>query len=129
MIKLRKLTVSGFRGARYPLSLDLSPRLRSVAIYGENAAGKSTIADALEWFISNRVSHLWREDCKEDALRNVFVGADEASEVSVEFSNALTNGKRLDSQLHVSVAHHDRDVSDLVMRLREENIILRHAQI
>jgi DNA repair exonuclease SbcCD ATPase subunit len=129
MIRLRKLTISGFRGARFALPLDFGARLRSVAVYGENAAGKSTIADALEWFIYNRVDHLWREDCKEDALRNVFAGANDESQVSVEFSNSWTNTKSLDSELRLSDANHDDTFGALILDLRNENIFLRHAQI
>ena len=37
----------------------------------ETTSGKSSITDAIEWVIWDRVAHLWREDCKESALRNV----------------------------------------------------------
>jgi ABC-type antimicrobial peptide transport system ATPase subunit len=68
MIKLRRLDLVGFRGARFPLSLDFTLQHRSLSVFGENASGKSTLTDGLEWFITGRVDHLWREDCKEDAL-------------------------------------------------------------
>jgi len=62
MTKLRKLSVSGFRGARFALPLDFTNKSRSLAIFGENAAGKSTITDALEWFLTDRVGLAPRPD-------------------------------------------------------------------
>jgi hypothetical protein len=47
MIRLRKLHISGFRGAGFDLPLDFTKDYRSVSIFGENAAGKSTFTDAL----------------------------------------------------------------------------------
>ena len=59
MIKIRKLTISGFRGSSIiPFELDLTKHHRSVAIFGENGTGKSTVTDAIEWFYANRVDHL-----------------------------------------------------------------------
>jgi hypothetical protein len=73
MMKLRKLELAGFRGALGPLVLDLSSACRSVAIFGENAAGKSTITDGVEWYYSDRINHLWREYCMESSLRNALL--------------------------------------------------------
>ena len=80
MTKIRRLRVAGFRGARFDLPVDLTKEHRSIAFYGENASGKSTLTDALEWFINNRVQHLWREGCKQDALRHVLCDDDEPSQ-------------------------------------------------
>ena len=82
MIRVRRTHISGFRGARYPVTFDLTSSCKSIAIFGENAAGKSTITDAIEWFFRDRVEHLWREDCMEEALRNVHLAAtDDAGSV------------------------------------------------
>jgi predicted ATP-dependent endonuclease of OLD family len=101
-MKLRRVNIVGFRGARFPLEIDFTSNQRSIAVFGENAAGKSTITDAIEWFITNRVQHLWREDCKEDALRNVLIDTQDVSEVMIEFSDHTTNAKHVDSTLFVS---------------------------
>ena len=129
MIKLRKLTISGFRGARFSLPFDFTQDNRSIAVYGENASGKSTITDAIEWFVRGRVDHLWKEDCKESALRNVLIEAGEDSKVTVEFSNGTKSTKSLSSDLSVS---HDNAILGFhtqLAGLARENIILRHAQL
>jgi recombinational DNA repair ATPase RecF len=94
MVRLRKIEITGFRGATESFVVDLSSNCRSIAIFGENAAGKSSIADAIEWFYTDRVEHLWRENCKEAALRNTRVDAKTSSSVSLEFSTGTLNCRK-----------------------------------
>jgi recombinational DNA repair ATPase RecF len=130
MTKLRCLTATGFRGARFKLPLDFTKKHRSLAIYGENAAGKSTVTDALEWFIRDRIEHLWKEDCKLDALRHVKCSDDEASVVEVIFDGSNRNGsKSLSAALKVSTTYGQQDVATLLEDLKTDRIILRHADI
>ncbi|MEE4013433.1 AAA family ATPase [Roseibium sp. FZY0029] len=130
MTKLRKLSVSGFRGARFALPLDFTNKSRSLAIFGENAAGKSTITDALEWFLTDRVGHLWREDCKQEALRHVLIAEGDDSTVAVEFiGDSLTGVKRLSSALRTSTDLANDNTRAVVEGLQDDRIILRHADI
>lgn len=130
MIKLRKLSVSGFRGARFALPLDFTNNSKSLAIFGENAAGKSTITDALEWFLTDRVGHLWREDCKQEALRHVLIAEGDDSMVAVEFiGDSLTGEKRLSSDLKTSTDLANDNTRVVVEGLQDDRIILRHADI
>lgn len=130
MTKLRKLSVSGFRGARFALPLDFTNKSRSLAIFGENAAGKSTITDALEWFLTDRVGHLWREDCKQEALRHVLIAEGDDSTVAVEFiGDNLAGEKRLSSALKTSTDLANDHTRSVVEGLRDDRIILRHADI
>ncbi|KUJ77752.1 AAA family ATPase [Ruegeria profundi] len=130
MTKLRSLKATGFRGARFELPLEFTKKHRSLAIYGENAAGKSTITDALEWFIRDRIEHLWKEDCKLDALRHVKCEDGDASVVEVVFDGADQNGsKSLSAALKTSTAYGDPDVATLLEDLKGDRIILRHADI
>jgi recombinational DNA repair ATPase RecF len=130
MTKLRKLSVSGFRGARYALSLDFTNKSKSLAIFGENAAGKSTITDALEWFLTDRVGHLWREDCKQEALRHVLIGEGDDSTVAVQFTgDGLTGEKRLSSALKTTIDLGSGNTRSVVEGLQDDRIILRHSDI
>jgi recombinational DNA repair ATPase RecF len=129
MIKIRKLTVAGFRGARFTLPLDFTDEHRSLSVFGENASGKSTITDAIEWSIKDRVDHLWREDCREASLRNVLLNPNDPSEVIIEFSDSSTNTKRLTSDLSITDKSQSAAFHDLVEELRKEHLFLRHAQI
>ena len=129
MIKIRRLLVAGFRGARAALPLDFTSEHRSLAVFGENAAGKSTITDAIEWFINGRVRHLWREDCKEASLRNVLLGPADPSEVTIEFNDSSTGTKKLNPDLSVNDRSQSAAFHDLIEMLRNEHCFLRHAQV
>lgn len=130
MTKLRHLKISAFRGARFPLELDFGKKTKSLAIFGENASGKSTITDAIEWFVEDRVAHLWREDCKEEALRHVLASDDDACEVAVQFDSADRNGtKSLSAKLKTTESFANGDMKGLVENLKSDAIILRHADI
>jgi hypothetical protein len=55
---LKKLTITGFRGALKPFSMTFDPSSKLTVVYGENASGKSTICDALELLSRGRVGSL-----------------------------------------------------------------------
>lgn len=130
MTKLRHLKATGFRGARFAFPVDFTKDHRSIAVFGENASGKSTITDALEWFITDRIDHLWREDCKAEALRHVLCGDEEPSVVEVSFEGKDRAGtKTLTPKLKSNTAYNSPEVGPLIERLQGDRIILRHAQI
>ncbi len=130
MTKLRHLNAAAFRGARFDLPLDFTKDHRSVAIYGENAAGKSTITDALEWFVNDKVEHLWRDDCKQEALRHAQCGDGDITQVKIAFQGQELSGtKSLSADLKTSVAYSNDACEQLVKNINEDNFYLRHAQI
>ncbi len=130
MTKLRHLKAKAFRGARFELTLDFTKAHRSIAIFGENAAGKSTITDALEWFIYDRVEHLWREDCKQEALRHVLAEDHDASTVEVRFDGKDREGRKsLSAELKTTSSYSNDTVREFASELKDDGIILRHADI
>jgi DNA repair exonuclease SbcCD ATPase subunit len=52
-LRLKRLTLRNFKGVR---SFELSPKGGDMAIYGENATGKTTIADAILWLLFGKDS-------------------------------------------------------------------------
>jgi recombinational DNA repair ATPase RecF len=132
MIRLRKLEIAGFRGAIQPLSVDLSSACRSIAIFGENAAGKSSLTDAIEWFYTDSVAHLWKENCKEDALRNTRIDHKVPSTVALEFSSAALNSKKsLSPQLTSSLSNKTKEFTDYLSGAQRgyERLTLRNIDI
>ena len=128
MVRIRKITISGFRAARYPLALDLTGSCRSVAIFGENASGKSTITDGIEWFFYDKVEHLWREDCKEDALRNIHLDDKDDALVSLDLSNKQLSGeKRLSKKLAELESNKTQAFKEYKKRAASERLVLRTA--
>lgn len=131
MVRLRKITVSGFRGARYPLVIDFTNSGKSIAIFGENATGKSTITDAVEWFFKGRVDHLWREDCKEDALRNVNIGEKDDTSVTIEFTDKNLSGdkvlKRKGNDYITEETNTTSEFKTYIAKAIDERLVLRTA--
>lgn len=130
MVKLRKITLSGFRGARYPFSVDLGKSCRSIAIFGENGAGKSTITDAVEWWFKNRIEHLWREDCKEKSLRNFLIKDTDQALVRLDFSDeAFSCEKRIASDLGISETNTDVKFKAFKLKAADERVVLRTSDL
>ncbi|MEZ4489428.1 MAG: hypothetical protein R3F51_17720 [Cyanobacteriota/Melainabacteria group bacterium] len=131
MNKLRTIRVKAFRGALADLTLDFTKNNQSVAIFGENATGKSTVTDAVEWFFTSQVGHLWAEDCRVDALRNVLVQDDsEDSEVEMKFSDSKMDSVKV---LPVTGKHKQNNstkaFSAFIDQAAKERILLRHADV
>src|SRR3990172_13134103 len=59
-MRVESIKLSWFRGAGE--SVCLSPRSKSIVIYGANGAGKSSFADAFEYMVSKgKIDHLAHE--------------------------------------------------------------------
>ncbi len=130
MKKLRKIGIEGFRGARFPLELDFDKGYRSMAIYGDNGGGKSTVTDAIEWFYTNRVSHLWKEDCKEECLRNTHSPGDKDALISLELNDRnLTSKKSLTPQYRSQHSNTNEDFKSYLEQSNKERLFLRYGDI
>ncbi len=86
-MKLRKLTVKGFRGFNEEQSIPLDSNV--VLIYGLNGSGKSSFTEALEWLFFGEISRQRLSRCKseyqyEEYLRNLFYSSSDNPYVIVE---------------------------------------------
>jgi recombinational DNA repair ATPase RecF len=81
-----------FRGVREELALEF-PQGTSVVLLGENATGKSTVADALEWYFTGEIG-LLRHEGRAGSLRHVGARSSDATSVTVQTTGAL--GGRLE---------------------------------
>ena len=67
--KIKNISITGLRGIKDSISLPLNEK--SILLYGDNGTGKSSISDAIEWFYTDRVSHLSGSEIDlKEALRN-----------------------------------------------------------
>lgn len=94
MLKIKKITLSGFRGILRPQDLllqekeDAAPR--SLVLYGLNSSGKTSFVDGVEWFLSeeNKVEWLSREDAQQRAYPHLGIDPEkEESFVELEFND------------------------------------------
>jgi hypothetical protein len=84
--RITRLSMQAFRGV--PATLEIRLDGRSMALYGENGTGKSTIADALEWYFTNRIELLSHEG-REHAIRHLGAAPDSTTTVTVETTGEL----------------------------------------
>lgn len=83
-MRLKELTVSGFRGFRSPQTIPLDADV--VVIHGPNGSGKSSIVEALEWMLLGDISRRNRArnpgEFTGDYLRNVHCGQNQPTSVT-----------------------------------------------
>ncbi len=130
MVRIRKLIISGFRGARYPVTIDFTGSCKSIAVFGENATGKSSFTDGIEWFFKDKIEHLWREECKEEALRNVQIREGEDAIVQIEFSDKdLSCEKHLNSLLTTTESNKSVNFREYKAEAAIERLVLRTSYL
>jgi energy-coupling factor transporter ATP-binding protein EcfA2 len=111
--KLQRLVMRAFRGIPSEMTVDFGDG-ESTVVYGDNGTGKSTIADALEWYFTGEIELLSHEG-RQHAVR--YVGGDAGDTTSVE---VLTSGT-----LGGTVVLPDERTPDLFQTLRRETFLLR----
>ena len=132
--KINNITIKGIRGAKDNLELPLNGK--SILLYGDNGTGKSSISDSIEWFYTNRVSHLSSNseiDLK-DALRNSALDSDDVSEVNISFvketdldcSKTLFNKR---DKLTTEFSNTSDVFQQYIDESKEENLLLRYQHL
>lgn len=132
MAKIKTITISGLRGIKDPLPLDLNKK--SILVYGDNGTGKSSVTDALEWFYFDRIEHLSNEEIGRrqgrDALRNIFIPDDEDSYIEIQYSNnKLNTVKSIGSNLSPVISNSSSDFQNFLVASQSENLILRYRDL
>ena len=111
--RLQRLVMQAFRGVPTEMTVDFG-KGESTVIYGENGTGKSTIADALEWYFRGEIELLSHEG-RQHAVR--YVGGDDDGATSVEVITSGTLGGK--------VVFPDERTPDTFEALRRETFLLR----
>lgn len=87
-MKIRNLTIQGFRGFNEEKSIDIHENL--TLIYAPNSYGKTTISEALEWLLYGVTSKVETADSKEEykgSYRNCHLPGSMSPFVKVKFVN------------------------------------------
>ncbi len=111
--RIQRLVMHAFRGVPGEMTVDFG-KGESVAVYGDNGTGKSTIADALEWYFTGEIELLSHEG-RQHAVR--YVGGDEAAVTSVEVVTSGTLGGK--------VVFPDERQAEAFQATRRETFLLR----
>ena len=111
--KVQRLVMHAFRGIPGEMTVDFG-KGESVVVYGDNGTGKSTIADALEWYFTGGIELLSHEG-RQHAVR--YVGGEPNGATSVE---VVTNGT-----LGGKVVFPDERNAETFQAIRRETFLLR----
>lgn len=132
-IKINKIEIDGIRGIQSKLELPLNGK--SIVLYGDNGTGKSSISDSLEWFYTNKVSHLSSNEIDlKDALRNINKKEDDSSNVSLSYvkSPSLDGERKLTSKngkLNVELSNTTDSFKEYLLKSESENLLLRYQYL
>ncbi len=111
--KIQRLVMHAFRGVPGEMTVDFG-KGESLAVYGDNGTGKSTIADALEWYFTGEIEFL-RHEGRQHAVRHV--GGDDTGVTAVD---VITNGT-----LGGRVVFPDERKPESFQDIRQETFLLR----
>jgi energy-coupling factor transporter ATP-binding protein EcfA2 len=89
--KVQRLVMHAFRGVPNEMTVDFG-KGESIVVYGDNGTGKSTIADALEWYFTGGIELLSHEG-RHHAMR--YVGGETDGVTSVEVVTTGTLGGKV----------------------------------
>ncbi len=131
-MKIQKITLKNFRGARAPVSLAMNGQ--SLLLYGDNGTGKSSFADAVEWFVTDNVDHLNGEEVRTNgglltALRNALCNDDEECSVELSLTPNQTGQKVLISHKEKLKAQLDTAGEKIVSALEKERVLIRNREL
>jgi len=85
--RLTKITMQAFRGVRDVYDIDL-PQAQSLLMYGDNGTGKSSLADAIEWFFTGDIELLAKEG-RDHAVRHLGAPKEQATLVAIGTNGEL----------------------------------------
>lgn len=130
--KIKNIKIKGIRGAKDTLDLNLNGK--SILLYGDNGSGKSSISDAIEWFFTDKVSHLSSSEIElKDALRNATIPDTESSEVSISFTKSILDCSKTLSlkkgKLTPETLNTTDEFSNYISNSNSENILLRYQYL
>lgn len=119
-MKIKNISIKGIRGAKNHLDLPLNGK--SILLYGDNGTGKSSISDSIEWFYTDKVSHLSSNEIDlKDALRNSTLDDTDVSEVNLSFTKAS-----YDCSKTLSKKRNQYHLLRLILNVSQINRVLTH---
>lgn len=127
--KIKSISITGIRGIKDTISLPLNEK--SVLLYGDNGTGKSSISDAIEWFYTDKVSHLAGSEIDlKYALRNSYQKDSDTASIAISFNRkVIDTAKKLftkKGRLISELSNSSVDSQNYFVISQSENLLLRY---
>lgn len=133
-IKIKEFKAKGLRGFKNEIVLPLEEK--TMVLYGDNGTGKSSIADIIEWFYTNRINHLSDSEIGRngiDAMRNTSLSDVEEGNFEIKFKHSEFNcQKRLYVKKDNIVSDVSNDSEKFAAYLTEsgkEKLLIRYKEL
>lgn len=131
-LKIKNLKIKGIRGAKDTLELALNGK--SILLYGDNGTGKSSLSDAIEWFYTDKVSHLSSKEIDlKDAIRNATLSDLDASEVTISYTKTNLDATKTitlkKNKLTTDILNNSEEFKKYIVSSESENLSLRYQDI
>ncbi len=132
MAKVELINISGIRGIKDCLPLKLNRN--SALIFAENGVGKSSIADAIEWYYTDAIDHLRSEEAESTrgrgSLRNLLIPTGKEAFVEIKYSdNKLDSMKSINSSYDTSISNNSKEFKEFISASKSEKLILRYRDL
>lgn len=134
MVKIEAMTIAGLRGVKEPMTLRFGGK--SAIVYGDNGSGKSSLADALEWYYSDKIERL---SCQEignngiDALRNVRIDKNERAFMTLAMTDKSLDAEKeityKKEKLSAKFSNAAPEFQEYIKASQGENFIVRHDKL
>lgn len=131
MTKIKNLEITGLRGVKESLNLNLDKK--SILIYGDNGTGKSSLTDSFEWFYDNHIAHLSNEEIGgrgREALRNIFLADEDDGYININFDDKDLDAKKsINNSNKVQTSNTSDYFNEYIQDSGSENLILRYRDL
>lgn len=131
MTKIKNLEITGLRGVKETLTLNLNKK--SMLIYGDNGTGKSSLTDSFEWFYNNHIVHLSNEEISgrgREALRNIFLAKADDGYINLNFDDKNLDAKKsIDKSNKINTSNASDYFEKYIQDSASENLILRYRDL
>jgi len=134
-VKIKSLEIGGFRGIRKHIEIEFDS-LKSILIYGDNGSGKSSIADAFEWFYYDKIEHLSSEEIGTKglpALRNIFLPDSDDTYIEIKYSDSKYDAQKKliikKTKLSSEYTNTSEEFKGYLNTALKENLLLRYKDL
>lgn len=127
--KIKSISITGIRGIKDSITLPLNEK--SVLLYGDNGTGKSSISDAIEWFYTDKVSHLSGSEIDlKDALRNSYQKDSDTASIAISYNRNVIDATKClyikRGKLTSELINSSNDFEKYYSASQSENLLLRY---